>query len=152
MGRGKGALAAELVWWRATGPSSATKTSTDCYAARTHENQGTPSPSVALECKCAFGAKIDFELFFALAKCAPAAHICDFETGVCHANSSWMSLRVWPAREYRGPRSLAVGRGKALLAAELVWWGARGPSDVTKSFVDYYVTRTPQNQGTLGPS
>ena len=63
-----------------------------------------------------------------------------------------MSLRVWPAREYRGPRSLAVGRGKALLAAQLVWWGARGPSDVTKSFVDYYVTRTPQNQGTLGPA
>ena len=26
--------------------------------ARTYENQGTPSPSLALECKCAFGAKI----------------------------------------------------------------------------------------------
>ena len=25
--------------------------------ARTYENQGTPSPSLALECKCAFGAK-----------------------------------------------------------------------------------------------
>ena len=24
--------------------------------ARTYENQGTPSPSLALECKCAFGA------------------------------------------------------------------------------------------------
>ena len=93
---------------------------------------------MALDCKCAFGAKIDFELIFALEKCAPQAHISDFKTGVRHALSRGISLRVWPARECRGPRCLAVSRGKGVLAAQLVWWGARGLSGAMKSCADCY--------------
>ena len=42
--------------------------------ARTYENQGTLGPSLALECKCAFGAKINFQIDFSLReKCASGA-------------------------------------------------------------------------------
>ena len=45
--------------------------------------------------------------------------------------------------------SLAVGRGKAVLAAQLVWDGERGPSGATKSFVVCYVAAPLTNPGTI---
>ena len=106
VGRGKGALAAELVWWRATGPSSATKTSTDCYVTRTHENQGTPSPSVALECKCAFGAKI----FFVFDSIYGRRKMC-----TCGAH-----LRFQGCEIECGPRSLAVDNGSQVVGPRVL--------------------------------
>ena len=58
--------------------------------------------------------------------------------GVRHALSWWIPVRVWPARECRGPRTLAMGRGKGALAAQLVGWCARGSSGATKSYADCY--------------
>ncbi len=34
--------------------------------------------------------------------------------------------------------SIVVGRGNAKLADQLAWWGERGPSRATKSYVDCY--------------
>ena len=82
---------------------------------------GTHSPSLALECKCAFGAKINFQIkIFSWINVRLRRTFVVPKSLCVTVTYWWIVVHSTPRRECCGLRSLAVGPGKAVLAPQLV--------------------------------